>query len=154
MNGYLLCVLLCVAMLLATFTRRSRARRADFRQTLRTRLVQVRVNCGNAPLLYTIDAAAQRARHSISLELVETAFAYPDASGKVQRSEIAWFERDFGSRRLKMWAAEGPAHRPPIVTRLEVAPLSDCQTRMSALGRVVGRIRTRSTPPLNSIRTR
>lgn len=123
MNGYLLCVLLCEVVLVATFARRARARRADFRQRMRSRLVQLRVSSGKAPVLYTIDAAAQRDRHSINPELVEAALAFPDTSGKTRRSEIAWFERAFGSRRLKVWAAEGLPHRPPIVTRLEVAPL-------------------------------
>jgi len=74
------------------------------------------------PLLYTADAAKQRAQLGLNVELVETALAFPNATGGKRGTPVAWYVREFGNKRIKVWTADTPMQRPTIIIRIEVTP--------------------------------
>ncbi len=82
--------------------------------------IQRSVRYSNRPLRYTIRAVQQCARHGVNAEWVETAIVFPAASGALRGAPVAWFIREFGNRRIKVWATDTHGDQRPVVTNIEV----------------------------------
>lgn len=86
--------------------------------------VQRSIRHASWPLRYTPRAAQQCARHGVSAEWVETAILFPTDSGSLRRAPVAWFVREFGNRRIQVWATVIEGGRIPVVTNIEVTAIN------------------------------
>ncbi len=114
--GVLICELACLVWILS----RNWAGTTGARHQFRSRSKRTFVPRVNAPLVYTSEASAQRVRHGLNSELVETALAFPIASGAVARTGEEWFTRDFGRMLIRVWASDSQGHGRRVITRIDV----------------------------------
>ena len=82
--------------------------------------IQESVQRSSTPLRLTIRAVHQCARNALNIEWVETTIVFPAASGAARGGHAAWFVRELGSKRIKVWATEAARARGPVVTYIEV----------------------------------
>lgn len=82
--------------------------------------IQRIVRRSRRPLRYTPRAVQKCTRHSINAEWVETAILFPTDSGALRGARVAWFVREFGNRRIQVWATDIQGGRTPVVTNIEV----------------------------------
>jgi hypothetical protein len=75
-------------------------------------------------LRYTIKAVRQCARNGVNAELVETTIVFPATSGVMRGGPVAWFSREFGNRRITVWATGARGDREPVVTNMEVTAIN------------------------------
>ena len=75
------------------------------------------------PLRFTIHAAAQCARQELNVEWVETTLAFPAASGMVRGGPTVWFMREFGTKRVRVWAINQQTHRTLGVIHVDVTAI-------------------------------
>ena len=111
-----LAVIACLAWILgvcvATIWRASR--RPGMRD------IQRSARYSRRPLRYTTRAAQNCTRLGVNAEWVETAIRYPVDSGALRGSPVAWFVREFGNRRITVWATDIQGGQRPVVTNVKV----------------------------------
>ncbi len=111
-GGIVICEVACLAWIFRRW--------ANSGQQLRPKSSRTADRRADPPLIYTAEASAQRLRHGLNRELVETAIALPSSSGLVRGTEEQWFIRDLGSRRIRVWVSDSHLHRRRVVARIDV----------------------------------
>lgn len=71
-----------------------------------TRDIQRSVRHSTRPLRYTPRAVQQCTRHGVNAEWVEATILFPAEAGSLRGAPSAWFVREFGSRRIQVWATD------------------------------------------------